>query len=142
MNAGYVYDRQEELLAWAEARILGWRPREDAVAIGREVDGRLVGVTVFDTHSPTTCFFHLAAGERRWLTKEFIIVALSYPFLQCGYPRLSAMISENNRLSLRLARIGGWVEEGRMRRGGIEGEDIVMLGMLREECRWLPRLSW
>lgn len=138
MTGAFVYDRQQELLARAQTRIRGWAPREDAVAIGHERDGRMVGVVVFDTHSPTTCFMHVAAGERRWLSKAFIVTVMAYPFLQVGYPRISCMISAENALSLRLTRLCGWTEEGRLRRAGIDGETIILFGMLREECRWLP----
>lgn len=138
MTRTYIYDRRDELLAWAQTRIRGWAPREDAVAIGCEVEGRLVGVVVFDTHSPTTCFMHIAAGERRWLSKEFIVAVMAYPFLQVGYPRISCMVSETNALSLRLTRLFGWKEEGRMRQAGIDGEDVLIFGMLRNECRFLP----
>jgi len=137
MSDRYVYDEDERLVAWAEEQI-GGRCREDAVAIGLERDSELRGVAVFDTFTPTSCMVHLASdGSRRWMTRELITRVFAYPFLQCRFRRISCIASETNTDSLRIIRHFGWVQEGVIREGGTEGEDLLLFGMLREECRFL-----
>lgn len=138
MTSRYVYDSQDEMVAWAEERIPHCRFREDAKAIGQEKDGELTAVVVYDTFSRGSCFVSVAASRRKWFTPEFATVTMAYPFIQCGFNRINCVISERNRLSLRLTRHFGWTEEGRLRAAGPEGEDMLLFGMLRSECRFLP----
>lgn len=138
MTERYVYGDDERLLPWAEERIPFGSFRDDAHAIGYEKDGRLVAVVVFDTFSTTGCFVHLASEGRKWMSRDFAAVAMAYPFIQCGFPRVTCIVSTNNAMSVRFTRLCGWVQEGVMRGAGNEGEDILIFGMLRRECRWLP----
>lgn len=134
------YEAPERLIAWAESRIDGGRFRPDARAIGllEDYGRRICAAVIYDTHSTTGCFVSVASdGTGHWITREFIIHAFAYPFLQCGYSRISAIVSEHNADSLRFTRHFGWVEEGRMRGAGNKGEDCVLFGMLREECRFI-----
>lgn len=140
MSSAYVYDRQAELVTWAEARIPFCSFRDDARAIGLEMDGSIAAVVVYDTFSTTNCFVHIASARRKWFSPQFATVAMAFPFLQCGHRRVSCIVSERNRLSLRLTRLFGWTQEGVLRSAGPEGEDVLLFGMLREECRWLPQL--
>lgn len=139
MRSPYVYDRQAELVTWAEARIPFCSFRDDARAIGLEMDGSIAAVVVYDTFTPISCFVHVAAARRKWFSPEFATVTMAFPFIQCGHRRINCLISQSNRMSLRLTRHFGWTQEGRIRCGGAEGEDLLLFGMLREECRWIRR---
>lgn len=134
----FIYGDDQRLVAWAAERIPGNRFRDDAKAIGSEIAGELVAVAVFDTFSTSSCFVSLASEGRRWLTKEFSTVCMAYPFIQLGFARINCLISEHNRLSLRFTRHFGWTLEGRVREAGADGEDLLLFGMLRRECRYLP----
>lgn len=134
----------EELLSWAVERMRATiEPcfsgyRSDATAIGHEIDGKIAGVLVYDTFGAGDCLWHVASSTKRWITRELIIRGVAYPFMQIGQKRMTAMVSERNDLSLKLTRGFGFVEEGRLRRAGAHGEDMIVFGMLRDECRWLP----
>lgn len=139
MTVSYRYDGAEQMVRWAEERIEGCRFRDDAKAIGMERDGALVAVVVFDTFSPSSCFVSLAAAERHWFTREFAIRAMAYPFVQCRFARINCLISSRNRMSLTFTRQFGWRQEGVLREAGADGEDVLVFGMLRRECRYLSR---
>ena len=140
----YLYEPQDELVAWAEAAMAesypGFKFRADAKAICCVRGGAIVGAVVFDTFTDGDCLVHIVSnGSRRWMSKEFAIRAMAYPFLQLGNKRITAVIAEHNEDSLRFTRkFGGWVEEGRMREAGPFGQDMLLFGMLRRDCRWLP----
>lgn len=135
----YLYDEDEELIPWAQDRISHVRFRPDAKAIGIEFDGRLRGVTVFDTFSVNDCLVSVASdGGWAWFTREFAVRTMAYPFHQCQLSRITCLISELNQPSLRFTRrFGGWVHEGTLRKAGPDGEHLLLFGMLREDCRWL-----
>jgi len=135
-----VYEPQAEMIAWAEARISGNTFRNDARAIGVVRDGALCGVVVFDNFSVGQCCLSVASdGSRRWITREFLIRVFAYPFLQLKHWRLTCLVSASNEPSLRLCEHFGWKREGLIRRGAPDGSDMILLGLLREECRFLPR---
>lgn len=136
MTSEFLYD--DELVAWANDRIPDNRFRDDAHAIGHRRDGELVAVVVYDTFSTTNCFIHVAAEGRRWITKEFQARVFAYPFIQLGFPRVSCIVSVNNRASLFLTRQFGWRQEGVWRKAAPDGSDFLLFGMLRSECRFLP----
>lgn len=140
MSSAYVYDRQAELVTWAEARS-GFSFREDARAIGYQRDDAIRAVAVADTWSTTNAFVHIVSdGSRRWMSREFAIRWLAFLFLQAKLPRISCIIAETNEPSLRFTRrFGGWVEEGRIRRAAPDGSDIILFGMLREEAPWISQ---
>jgi hypothetical protein len=67
---------------------------------------------------------------------------LEYPFQVRDLRRISAEIDASNERSIRNAKKLGFVEEGRKRKAGKDGGDIIIVGMLREECRiWNERES-
>lgn len=145
MSSRYVYDDKERLVAWAESRLDRIRFRSDAVAIGHERRGELAGVVVFDTFSPTSCCIGVASdGSGTWVTRGFLIRVFAFPFQQCGFNRISALVSERNAASLAFTRNAkfGWRQEGLLREAGPDGEDMLLFGMLRRECnpRFLPGL--
>lgn len=128
------------MIAWAQERTPGGLFREDARAIGQTISGELVAVTVFDTFGPKDCFMSVAADYTRpWLTRDYMRHVAAFPFITCGFPRISTLVSEHNERALRFNRHMGLVLEGRKRKAGLDGEDILTFGLLREECRWLPR---
>lgn len=134
-----VYEPEGEMIAWAESRIPGCKFRDDAHAIGIRSDGGLHGVVVFDSFTTTGCWVSVASdGSRQWMTREYIVRVFAYPFLQLGHPRLNSFVSVNNQDAIRFNESFGFTREGLMRQAGHEGEDLIMYGMLRSECRWLP----
>lgn len=134
-----VTDCQPAMIRWAEKRLEGAKFRDDARAIGNERDGRLCAVSIYDTFTTTSCLVHLVSdGSKKWMTREFIVAGFAYPFVTCGFSRISAVVSVNNAEALRLNLHFGWVKEGVLREDGEDFSDNILLGMLRRECRWLP----
>ncbi|PZU85222.1 MAG: hypothetical protein DI528_12870 [Shinella sp.] len=134
-----VYGDAQDLIAWAVERIGGYEFRPDAKAIGVQSDEHLVGVVVFDNHSPGSCCISVASdGSSRWLNRVFLIHVFAYPFIQLQYRRLTALISESNAPSIRFCESCGFQREGILREGAPGGEDMLVYGLLRRDCRFLP----
>lgn len=135
-----IYDRQDELLAWAAERIGIARFRPDAKAIGRHRDGKLVGVVVFDGFSSTDCNVHLASdGSKHWMTRSFATAALAYPFIQLGYRRITGLVHAEDAATLAFDEHFGFKREGLHRCAAEDGGDVISLGLLRSECRFIPQ---
>ena len=139
MKSVYLYGQEDRVLPWMAERIQDMAFEPGAKAIGHERSGELVGAVAYDRFTRNSCIVHLASdGSRRWLTREFAIRTMAYPFIQCGFNRITALVTESNEASLRFTRRFGFVEEGRLREEAENEEDVVVLGLLRRECRFLP----
>lgn len=71
------------------------------------------------------------------MTREFLRVAFRYPFYQLKVRRVTGYVPASNADALRFDLHLGFVQEGLMREAMDTGEDVVVLGMLKRECRWL-----
>ena len=139
MTCRIILNERDRLAAWAQARIAhvpSWG--EWCEAIGLERDGELSAVVVFNLFSGADIAMHIAAVPgRRWMTREFLRAAFRYPFWQLGCRRVTGYVPASNADALRFDLHLGFVQEGRMREALPDGEDVIVLGMLRNECRWL-----
>jgi len=114
--------------------------RADARFIGYERDGELVAVTGFDGFSLVDCYMHVASdGTGRWLTREFLAASFAYPFIQCNMRRVTALVPAKNAQALKFDQHLGFRREGYHPQAADDGGDLISLGMLRENCRYLPR---
>lgn len=133
-----VLDQKERFGEWARTRI----PHVDSwgewyEAIGLEEDGEPIAAVIYNLYSGADIAMHIAgAPGRRWLNREFLRVAFRYPFVQLGCRRVSGYVPATNADALRFDRHIGFVDEGVMREALPNGEDVVVLGMLKNECKW------
>ena len=135
MNARVILNERDRCAEWARQRIPhvpSWG--EWCEAIGLEDDGELLAVVVYNLYSGADIAMHIAAVPgRRWMTREFLRVAFRYPFVQLGCRRVSGYVPASNcrRAALR-SSTWGFVREGLMREALETGEDVIVLGMLRD----------
>lgn len=138
MASRLIYGEEDRLLPWAQERI-GVIFREDAKAIGLERDGEVVAVVVFDTFSPADACMHIASdGTKRWMSKELLLAAFAYPFVQLGLRRLTGLVPAKNKEALAFDEHIGFVREG-YHPHACPDDDLVSLGLLRENCRFIDR---
>jgi len=134
-----IYGREDILLPWVAERIglPGFNASAKAIGIGDESGIR--GAVVYDCIGPADCSMHVASdGSRHWITREFLYHAFAYPFLQLGLRRVTAMVPAKNLHALRFDEKLGFVREG-YHPHGMPDDDLVSLGMLRANCRFIPR---
>lgn len=133
-----IYDEPEKMLGWAANKIGIGRFSRDARPIGLAQGNDIIAVVVFDNFSDaSSCISVASNGTGTWLNRTFLVKVFAYPFLQLGHRRVTAMITESNIASRRFCAHCGFAEEGRIREDGKDGEDLIVMGMLRRECRFL-----
>lgn len=141
MTSKVIYGEEDRLLPWAQ-RVVGVKFRRDAHTIGLEKDDEIVAVVVFDTFSESDCNIHIATdGTRKWMNKELLLSTFAYPFTQLGFRRITGLVTADNEEALRFDEHLGFVREGYHPKAGIGGKDLISLGMLREDCRFIDRGS-
>jgi RimJ/RimL family protein N-acetyltransferase len=139
MTFQLIYGQEERLLPWAQQRI-GVTFRRDAYTMGLERDGQIVAVVVFDSFSETDACMHIASdGSRGWMSKSLLLAAFAYPFTQLGLLRLTGLVPADNADALAFDEHIGFVREGYHPKAGPDGKDLVSLGLLRENCRFISK---
>jgi RimJ/RimL family protein N-acetyltransferase len=136
----FILAGEDEMVAdWVADRVpemeIGDSPY---TAIGLVNDGGvLVGGVVYTNYTRTDIHMHIALTGRRVLTRWFIGECFRYPFVQLGVKRVTGLVAASNEAARRFDEHMGFKQEGVLRHYMPDGDDCIVYGMLREECRWL-----
>ena len=132
-----IYGQDARVIEWVGERI-NESDFGTATAIGLEEDGTLIAGVVYNLYNgPSICMHVAAEPGKHWLSKDFLFRVFAYPFLQLECNRVTGLVRVDNLKARRFDEHLGFVQEGVIRRGASNGLDMVLYGMLREECRWL-----
>lgn len=74
----------------------------------------------------------------RWAQRDLMDIVMSWPFA-IGCNRITALCRKSNKLSRKLVQQLGFKQEGKLRRGATDGEDVFIYGLLEGEYRLTPR---
>lgn len=134
-----VYDK-ERLGDWAIERIDAMKHVKswgDFEAVGWEKNGELQAVVVFNYFSGCDIAMHIAAVPgKRWMTREFLSACFRYPFIQLGCRRVSGYVPSKLTHVIEFDKHLGFEYEGTLRHA-LPDDDLILLGMLRENCRYV-----
>lgn len=136
--ARIIYNDPERLKDWARGHYPDAAVDGDTHSMGMEIDGKLVVVTLYNGFTEHNCSMHVVSdGGRQWCSRGFLAAAFAYPFRQLGLSRVTAYVPAKNTAALMLDLRLGFKPEGRMVEA-MGDDDLIVLGMLRRECKWLP----
>lgn len=133
-----VVDEHQRIADWCEARIVhfaGWG--SEPKAIGWEVDGELRGGVVYTNYSPGNVFASIALDAP--FNRRFLFAIFYNPFIAWGVRHISCTIERSNRRSIKLCSHLGFKLRGVLPESAVNGEDVIIMGLLRRECRWLKQ---
>lgn len=131
-----IFDDNARVASWCQQQIKhfsGWG--SDPKAIGYELDGEIRGGVVYTNYSGANVFATIAMTAP--ISKRFLFSMFWCPFVQFGVRHITCAIEASNTRSLHLCAHMGFKQEGRMRESAIGGEDIIIMGMLKSECKWI-----
>ncbi|PHV09888.1 hypothetical protein CSQ89_19215 [Chitinimonas sp. BJB300] len=129
-----LYGDDERVMRWVCERI-GITPFDDYRAIGLVHGNALIAGTVYERFSECDVNLHVAAASPYAMTRQFLVASFYYPFITAGKRRVTGLVPANNQRALAFDLKLGFKREGLIRRALPGGEDLLVLGMLREECR-------
>lgn len=133
-----VYGQDSRVCKWVADRIGDGELGFDCHGIGLEQDGELIAGVGYNIYTVAAICMHVAAVPgKRWMTRDFLWRAFAYPFLQLKCNRVTALVRVDNEESKRFVLHLGFKYEGLLRQAANDGQDMIVFGMLRDECRWL-----
>lgn len=107
-------------------------------AIGFATRGKPAGAVLFNNYRHPDIHVHWA-GEPGWLTKGHIKAIFDYPFNQLKCERVTALIDKANKASRVPVEKLGFRYEGNLRKSQKNGNDTIVYGMLKSECKWIDQ---
>lgn len=140
-------NREAEALEWAASRVgsiasaerggATWAADSQALAVIDEAD-QIRAVAVMNYFQASQCVCHIASdGTKAWVNAHTLSQLFTYPFCVLNLRRLSGYTPAANQTAYQFALRLGFIHEGVQRRAAPDGDDLLVTGMLREECRWL-----
>ena len=132
-----VYGQDVRVRDWVSERI-GEDLSDAAVAIGVEEDGELIAGVAYNMYTGAAICMNVAATPgKRWTTKEFMYAFFAYPFVQLNCRRVTGLVRASNEVARKFDEHVGFTQEGVLREAFEDGEDAVLYGMLKSECKWI-----
>lgn len=140
MGKKLLIQNDERVGDWVKARVptleLGATPYTGIGLLNE--GGQLIAGVVYDTFVGTSIDMHVAAVPgRRWMSRRFLGEVFRYPFMQLGVRRVTGRVPASNEDARRFDEHIGFKLEGVIRKQLPNEEDLLIYGMLKEECRWL-----
>jgi RimJ/RimL family protein N-acetyltransferase len=114
------------------AAILGIQPSGPHYVIGFEEDGKPRGAVIFSDYTGQ----NIEIGVVGLWSKLMFRVMGNHCFRQLRVQRVTARTRVSNVKVARVIERAGFRREGIVRSYYPGGEDAILFGMLRDECRW------
>ena len=133
------------ILISEDDRVVPWvgsRVEEDQFgqcsSIGLEENGELIAGVVYNMYTGISVSMHVAAvPTRRWLDRSFLYICFITPFKYMSCNRVTGLVRSDNALCIRFVEKLGFKKEGEMRQACDDGSNMMIYGMLKNECRYL-----
>jgi RimJ/RimL family protein N-acetyltransferase len=106
---------------------------------GQVADPSQVAVAVgYNSFIGRTCCMHTVIQRPDLVSPRIVREAFEFPFEVCGCEAVLALVDSLNEAALSFDKKLGFREVARIPGGGPEA-DLIVLQMLRSECRWLRK---
>ena len=137
-----IFGRDQEVKKWVEENNGGIILQDPSVAIGIEDQGEIVAGVVFNNYRNGSDIEAHIAGKsgKLWATRKTLGVFFGYPFNQLRAKRITAAVAGKNKKSRKFTEHVGFTLEGVMR-GSLPDDDLIIYGMLKNECRWIGGIN-
>ena len=104
-------------------------------------DGEPIAGATYDCYTGVSITAHLWIAEGKVPSREWYAAIFDYPFNRLRVKKLGGQVPSTNLPSLRLNRHFGFVEEAVIK-DWIQGGDLVIFTMTKEQCRVLNSPAW
>lgn len=104
------------------------------VCISREEGGRFLGGVLLQNFEQVSIWVTVA-GNGNWLSRDLLWVVFHYAFIQLGCRAVFAKILKSNQTSIAFCQKIGFSQVEPI--ADVFPEDVVILKLLRADCRWL-----
>lgn len=133
-----IWDQDKRIIDFVANRVDEQEFLKPAGAIGIEKNGELIGGVVYDCYTGSNVMMHVASGgNKNWLHPAYLYFCFAHPFntLKCNV--ITGLVREDNKQALDFDINLGFKHTGRLPQACSDGTDILILTMLKQDCRYL-----
>ena len=136
-----VFEDKEVIKNWVEERIPGMSFNDGsyaAIGVENEQGERVAGV-IYNHYTGHDISMHVASTHGTlWARPHILRDLFAFPFNQLKCRRVTGFVSALNEHTLPFDEHLGFRREGILRDATPDG-DMHIIGMTRQECRWLEK---
>lgn len=137
-----VFGEDDTVIEWVAQKLpIEFVPEDfgpcTTIGIADKKDGKLIAGAVYHRWRKFDCELTFAATDPRWCKKGVLAALFHYPFVQRHLTRMTLIIGSNNKRAIKLNLGLGFKLEGIARKAYDGFNDALVLGMLKEECKWI-----
>ena len=109
-----------------------------SLELGIFKDNELIGgVLINDIRPNRDCWLTIYTTSQKWAKRHILKYVFSVVFITIGAKRCSVFVSESNKKSHDMCLRLGFKDEGILREYRDNGENCYVMGMLKQECKWI-----
>jgi hypothetical protein len=120
---------------WERAHPLQCKDTQGLVA--HDEKGIIQAIVIYDSWTPDSCQVHFAIDNPMVIRRGFLNEGFGHAFNTCGRKRIFGLIPANNDRAHKLDLHIGFREVARIPHGYSQDVDYIVVGMEKEDCRWL-----
>lgn len=105
--------------------------------VAYDENGNIQAVTVMDSWTDNACQVHFAIDKPLVIKHGFLNECFRHVFITCKRKRVFGLIPSDNDRAHKLDLHIGFTEVARIPHGYSEEVDYIVVGMPKDECRWL-----
>jgi len=132
-----VFNQKARVAQWVAEEVEQTSSWGDYYAMGVEQGSEIIAGVVINNFNGSNATVHIAVKKVTKQLPELLRHVATYAFVQCGLNRITGMVEEDNSKALAFDEKIGFEREFVMKKGGTDGQDLVILVMWHEKCRWL-----
>jgi hypothetical protein len=138
MASNFVFEDKDRVGQWVADQVEQTASWGDFYAMGVEDgNGEILAGVVFNNFNGSNATAHIAVKRFTRLFPGLIEHAFNYAFNQNKLNRVTGLVEADNEKALRLDWHIGFEVETTLRKGGAKGQDMIVLVMWPERCRWI-----
>jgi hypothetical protein len=131
-----VFDQKERVGAWVAEHVDQSASWGSFYAMGVEQDGEIVAGVVVNNFNGSNATCHIAVTKPGKAMIKLFEAVTDYAFRQCRLNRLTGMVPASKPDVLAFDLHLGWEHEFTMPKGAPDGDDLHVLVMWPDTCRW------
>ena len=109
-----------------------------SLALGIWQDDMLIGgILINDITPQRNCWLTIYTESPRWATRNILKYVFTVVYVTIGAKRCSVFVSKSNNKSHDFCQRLGFKDEGLLREYRENGDDCYVMGMLKQECKWI-----
>ena len=109
-----------------------------SLALGVWQDDMLIGgILINDITPQRNCWLTIYTESPRWATRNILKYVFTVVYVTIGAKRCSVFVSKSNNKSHDFCQRLGFKDEGLLREYRENGDDCYVMGMLKQECKWI-----